>query len=173
MEKVDVFNEEIKGFLPTIYKKLEWLDREELIKRFVSIEFNYLLDYYKNTRDINILADKERESQGMCRFFINLGRKQDLTPQLLIGMVNDISRSLSIKIGKIDIMHSFSFFEADADYKDNILKAFNQKRFKGLKIFAEEAEPYDGKKTKEKDYSGKRKKRAPRKKKFKKNNATS
>ena len=157
MEKVDVYNEEIKGFLPTIYKKLEWLDREELIKRFVSIEFNYLLDYYKNTRDIN--ADEQRESAGMCRFFLNLGRKNDLTPQLLIGLVNDISRRLSIKIGKIDIMHSFSFFEADANYKDDILRAFNQKKFKGHKIIAEEAEPHNGRGKKEKDYKMKKKKK--------------
>jgi len=146
MEKVDVENEEIEGFLPTIYKKLEWLDREELIKRFVSIEFNTFLNYYKNTQDINVYhADerksKKRDTAEMCRFFINLGRKNDLTPPLLIGLVNDISHRLNINIGKIDIMHSFSFFEADSNYKDNILKAFNQKKFKGQKIVAEEAEP--------------------------------
>jgi ATP-dependent RNA helicase DeaD len=156
IEKVDVYSEEIESFLPTIYKKLEWLDREELIKRFVSIEFNYFLEYYKNAHDIN--ADEKRESDGMCRFFINLGRKNDLTPQLLIGLVNEISRRLSIKIGKIDIMHSFSFFEADANYKDNILKAFNQKKFMGQKIIAEEADPYNGKKNKEKDYKKKKRK---------------
>jgi len=160
MEKVDVYNEEIETFLPTIYKKLEWLDREELIKRFVSIEFNYFLDYYKNTPDINADEYEKGESPGMCRFFINLGRKNDLKPQLLIGMVNDISRRLSIKIGKIDIMHSFSFFEADASYKDNILKAFNQKKFKGYPIIAEEAEPYNGKKNKDQDYKKKKRKKS-------------
>jgi len=143
MENVDVYNEEIDGFLPTIYKKLEWLDREELIKRFVSIEFNYFLDYYKNTVDINVdeKADTKGKTTEMCRFFINLGRKNDLTPPLLIGLVNDISRRLSIRIGKIDIMHSFSFFDAEAYYKDTILKAFNKKSFKGHKIIVQEAEP--------------------------------
>ncbi len=170
MENVDVYNEEIESFLPTIYKKLEWLDREELIKRFVSREFNHFLDYYKNTKDINV-NERMDEKRGrnnirgagnigniddmgdMCRFFINLGRKNELTPQLLIGLVNDISRRFSIRIGKIDIMNSFSFFEADANYKDEILKSFNKKSFKGQKIIAGEAEPYDGpgKKTKEKD----------------------
>jgi ATP-dependent RNA helicase DeaD len=163
MEKVDVYNEEIDGFLPTIYKKLEWLDREELIKRFVSIEFNYFLDYYKNTVDINVDAktDTKKRSAEMCRFFINLGRKNDLTPPLLIGLVNDISRRLSIRIGKIDIMHSFSFFDADAYYKDTILKAFNKKSFKGHKIFVQEAEgtPYPAKKTRVKDKKEKKKKR--------------
>ncbi|MDQ1352532.1 MAG: ATP-dependent helicase DeaD [Acidobacteriota bacterium] len=185
MENVDVYNEEIESFLPTIYKKLEWLDREELIKRFVSREFNHFLDYYKNTKDINVnewvdekrgrdkmrdMGGKERtggmgggrmgnmDDQGdmgdMCRFFINLGRKNELTPQLLIGLVNDISRRFSIRIGKIDIMNSFSFFEADANYKDEILESFNKKSFKGQKIITGEAEPYNGpgKKNKEKDF---------------------
>lgn len=143
METVDVYNEEIDGFLPTIYKKLEWLDREELIKRFVSIEFNYFLDYYKNTIDINVdeKADKKRKTGEMCRFFINLGRKNDMTPPLLIGLVNDISRRLSIRVGKIEIKHSFSFFEAEAYYKDTILKGFTTKKFKNQKVIVEEAEP--------------------------------
>jgi ATP-dependent RNA helicase DeaD len=174
MEKVDIYNEEIESFLPTIYKKLAWLEREELIKRFVSREFNYFLDYYKNTKDINVHEkDDDKKGKGagnygrrdrtagiddtvdanMCRFFLNLGRKNDLTPQLLIGLVNEISRRFSIKIGKIDIMHSFSFFEADVDYKDEILNSFNKKLFKGQKIIAAEAEPFNGpaKKFKEND----------------------
>lgn len=169
MEKVDVYNEEIESFLPTIYKKLEWLDREELIKRFVSIEFNYFLDYYKNTRDINVdikgdknIRDERREIGGMCRFFINMGRKDELTPQLLIGLVNDISRRLSIRIGKIDIMHSFSFFEADENHKDDILRVLNKMKFKGRQIMVGEAEPGKGQKIKsekKKDKFKKKKKR--------------
>ncbi len=174
MEKVDVYSEEIDAFLPTINKKLEWLDREELIKRFVSIEFNYFLNYYKNTIDINVdeKTDKKRKTGEMYRFFINLGRKNDLTPPLLIGLVNDISRRLSIRIGKIDIMHSFSFFDAEAYYKDTILKAFNKKSFKGQKIIVQEAgeNPYPaGKKPKEKKIKEKKiKEKKPKKKKGKK-----
>lgn len=192
MEKVDVYNEEIESFLPTIYKKLEWLDREELIKRFVSIKFNYFLEYYKNAHDINVDAKREsrrdtkresrkdlkrdtrRESKkdtkrdldsvGMCRFFINMGRKDDLTPQLLIGLVNDISRRLSIAIGKIDIMHSFSFFEADENHKDDILRSLNKMKFKGRQIITGEAEENKGKKSKAKDHKKKKKKKSAKKK---------
>lgn len=147
MEKVDIYNEEIEAFLPTVFKKLAWLDREELIKRFVSIEFNYFLEYYKNTEDINVVTSRKEKGGSpstieMCRFFVNLGRKNDLTPPLLIGLINDISHRLSIKIGKIEIMHSFAFFEADAEFKDTILNSFNKKKFKGQKIVVEEAEPY-------------------------------
>ena len=58
MEKVEVNDEEIESFLSVVYKKLEWLSREELIKRFVSAEFNRFLDYYKNAPDLNVKETK-------------------------------------------------------------------------------------------------------------------
>lgn len=156
IEKVDVTNEAIDDFLPTIYKKLEWLDKEALIKRFVSIEFNHLLDYYQNAPDLNI---KDHKGKGeMKRFFINLGRKNDLSPPKLIGLINEISRHLSISIGKIDIMHSFSFFDADSRYTDEILTAINRKHYQGQKVIAEVAEPYKGKRS-QKSSSPKKKKK--------------
>ena len=54
MENVEVDSDKIEAFLPAIMHKLEWLDREELIKKFVSVEFNRFLDYYKNTPDLNV-----------------------------------------------------------------------------------------------------------------------
>ena len=58
MEQVEIENTEIDTYLPTIYRKLEWLDKEEIIKRFVALEFNRFLEYYKNARDINVIDDK-------------------------------------------------------------------------------------------------------------------
>jgi ATP-dependent RNA helicase DeaD len=58
MEEVDIEQTEIDSYLPTIYRKLEWLDKEEIIKRFVALEFNRFLEYYKNARDINVIDDK-------------------------------------------------------------------------------------------------------------------
>ncbi len=58
MEKVETADKEIDQFLPEIYKKLEWLSKEELIKKFVSVEFNRFLDYYKNAPDLNVEADR-------------------------------------------------------------------------------------------------------------------
>ena len=54
MEKVEVDESQIEPYMPAIYKKLEWLSREDLIKHFVLVEFNRFLDYYKNAPDINI-----------------------------------------------------------------------------------------------------------------------
>lgn len=63
VEKVEIDEAQIEPFIEVIYKKLEWLSREELIKKFVSVEFNRFLSYYKGAKDLNIFQDS-RESRG-------------------------------------------------------------------------------------------------------------
>ena len=65
VENVEVDESQIKDYLPVIFSKLSWLDREELIKRFMSIEFNQFLAYYKDSRDINVgEGQKGRRDEG-------------------------------------------------------------------------------------------------------------
>lgn len=143
MEKVIVDDTQIESFLPDIYKKLEWLDREELIKKFVSLEFNRFLDYYKNAPDLNKPDDSKRSrgqrtaTSGFARFFINLGKMDDLKPTTLIGLINDVTGVRDINIGEIEILKSFSFFELDENYSGDLLKAFKNKEFKKRKIVLE------------------------------------
>jgi len=67
IENIEINESQIEQYLSTIYKKIDWLSREELIKRFVSVEFNRFLDYYKNAEDLNTEEksfrgrDKERD----------------------------------------------------------------------------------------------------------------
>ncbi|MGD8780579.1 MAG: DEAD/DEAH box helicase [Ignavibacteria bacterium] len=147
MEKVVVDYSEIESFLPNIFKKLEWLDREELIKKFVSLEFNRFLSYYKNTVDLNAPGEKQkREKQerlapsDYSRFFINLGKRDDIKPVNIIGMINDYTGIRGINIGEIEILNNFSFFETDKKYEDNILKSFRNKERKGRTINVEISE---------------------------------
>jgi ATP-dependent RNA helicase DeaD len=140
MEKVEVDNIQITSFLPAIYKKLEWLDREELIKKFVSLEFNRFLDYYKNTPDLNSASGKERNrnnSTEFTRFFINLGSVDNLQPQKLMGLINEYTGGNNIEVGDIEILKNFSFFETDNNYTDTILEAFTGKKFKDRDIGVE------------------------------------
>lgn len=65
MENVAVDHTQIEPFLPQVYKKLEWLSREDIIKQFVSLEFNRFLEYYKNAPDLNVYDNKEyRENKS-------------------------------------------------------------------------------------------------------------
>ncbi|MEO6132277.1 MAG: DEAD/DEAH box helicase [Saprospiraceae bacterium] len=76
VENVEVEEKQITEFLPVIFNKLAWLDREELIKRFVSIEFNRFLAYYKNAQDINV-DHKSREQGAGSRDRGDRGRRDD------------------------------------------------------------------------------------------------
>ncbi len=146
MEKVEVDDTQIESYLPTIYKKLEWLDREELIKKFVSLEFNRFLEYYKNTGDINIQGDKKKDKRertgnsDYTRFFINVGKMDDIKPVNIIGMINDFTGLRDIEVGEIEILKTFSFFEVDKSFTQNILDAFENKTRKDRKISVEIAE---------------------------------
>lgn len=140
MEKVEVDDLKINSFLPQIYKKLEWLDREELIKKFVSVEFNRFLDYYQNAPELNIktgIKDHEHSDVEFTRFYINLGAMDNLKPQTLIGLINDYTDIRTIDIGQIEILRNFSFFEADSDYQEVILQSFHGQVYKKREVVIE------------------------------------
>ncbi|PID93559.1 MAG: DEAD/DEAH box helicase [Bacteroidetes bacterium] len=152
MEKVEVNEERIEPFMPTIYKKLEWLDKEQLIKHFVSVEFNRFLEYYKNRGDLNVAAKKEKNSDRekfqksgkkitFERFFINQGSKNGLTKPKLIGLINDTTEKRNIEIGKIDLMKNFSFFEIDQDFSELLLKKSNGAVYQGEPLVVEKSKP--------------------------------
>ncbi|WKZ68795.1 MAG: DEAD/DEAH box helicase [Melioribacteraceae bacterium] len=146
VEKVEVDHTNVEGFLPSIYKKLEWMDRTELIQRFVSIEFNRFLDYYKNLPELSSPNEKGRrekdtinKANNYTRFFINVGSRDDIKPTSIIGMIKDYSGVKSIDIGSIEILKNFSFFEADGNYENEILKGFSKQKVKGREINVEVA----------------------------------
>lgn len=140
MEKVTVDHTQIDEFLPQIIKKLEWLDREELIKKFVSVEFNRFVEYYKNLPDLNKPDKKFGEGRKggtnyqMARFFINLGKKDKLKPTDIIGIIKDNSGNKEIEIGEIQIKETFSFFETESEFQDILVKNTSGKDYKGRKI---------------------------------------
>ena len=159
VEKVELNEEQIAEFLPEINNKLSWLSREDLIKHFVSVEFNRFLSYYKDAADLNIHGEEERsgkkkgrdrgESQRgrrsqkeFSRFFVNLGKKNKLNTAKVIGLINDATHTRDIEIGKIEILKSFSFFEVDKAYEEGVLKAFSKKvYYEGIKVSVELSKP--------------------------------
>jgi len=140
VQDIDINEKEIKDYLPAVYQKLEGLDREELIKRFVSLEFNQFLSYYENSRDLNEDGTKSSgrsSDDAFTRFFINLGKMDDLNPAKLIGFINENLGKRDIEIGQIEILKSFSFFEIDKNYKDEVLEKFKNTQFNGRNIIVE------------------------------------
>lgn len=141
---IEVNEKEIKEFLPDIFNKLEGLDREELVKRFVSIEFNQFLSYYENARDLNGDDRPERKKPGddsFVRFYMNIGKMDDLTPARLMGLINECIRKRDVEIGRIEILKSFSFFEIEKGYKEDVLEKMNQAEFNGRNVIVEVTSP--------------------------------
>jgi ATP-dependent RNA helicase DeaD len=144
MEKVEVNETEIESFLDIVYKKLEWLSREELIKRFVSAEFNRFLDYYKNAPDLNVPEGRERSREtryasdrNFTLFRINVGSMDGLNTRDLINLINENTRNRTIAIGKASVNKTFSLFEADTSHTDTILNAFKNGNFEGRRLAVE------------------------------------
>ena len=140
VQNSEVNKSQIDEFLPSIYEKLSELSREELIQKFVSLEFNSFLSYYENAEDLNNPSSKREssgrgrsDSENMTRFFINIGRKDSLNPARLIGLINDQRITDNIEIGAIDILDTFSFFEIDKNFEAAALEAFekNEPEFSG------------------------------------------
>lgn len=153
LEKVKVNEEDMADFMPDIYRKLDWLSKEDLIKRMVSHEFNRFSEYYRNRGDIEIPTDSrgERSSRGntdrngdrgrkaepgYTRLFINLGKMDNFFPNELISLLNNNTRG-RVELGRIDLMPKFSFFEVDEKEAANVVKSLNRANWNGRKVSVE------------------------------------
>ncbi len=159
---------QIEPFLDAIYKKFENLDREELIKRFVSAEFNRFLDYYKNARDINIVDDhkdrgrNKKGSSNLTRMFLNVGKKENLTPLKLIGIINNALDNGNAEIGKIEVLKNFSFFEIEPKAAQQLLTKIKSQKFEGRELSVEIANPKEGGSEGKRNKSSKKRERKDR-----------
>jgi Superfamily II DNA and RNA helicases len=157
IEKVKVNEEEICDYMPDIYRKLEWLDKEDIIKRMVSMEFNRFLEYYRGRQEIEIATDSRRErperdrrgsnddaqtkrsrqaEPGFTRIFISLGKTDNFYPAQLIDLINKNNKR-RIRVGKIDLLKSFSFFEVDEKQAKDLVKSMTNITVGGRKVTVE------------------------------------
>lgn len=134
IERFQVSEEQIAPFLPDIMRKLDWLDKEDIIKRVVGREFMRFAEYYSNAPEIEEVtsqksddARKEKKEkrriarEGFTRIFINIGKMDGIKPTSIMELINRRYSGPRVDIGRIDLMHSFSFFEVPADYADEII----------------------------------------------------
>lgn len=129
---VDV-NPDIEQFLPAIIERFADLDKEEVIRRFVSLEFNRFLEYYKNAPDLNAKASREPGVEGasrrpeglpMKRFFVGVGEMDGVDKSGMVRLICDTTGLPNARIGKIDLRRSFSFFEVPEQYAHIVLDKF-------------------------------------------------
>jgi ATP-dependent RNA helicase DeaD len=144
MENVNVIEDEINDFLPVIYKKLESMSKEEIIKRFASVEFNSFLEYYRDAKDLNVDESRERgdrsDSGSFTRLFMSIGRKDGLTVPKLLGMVNEYTNSRDLKVGRIELGDTFTFIEVDTKYLPLFMASFKDQTMNERPIKVDVAE---------------------------------
>ena len=137
VKDVQVNEDQIASYLKSIYAQLEGIDRDELIKKFVSIEFNRFLAYYENSNDLGSEKEPEYSNENFTRFYINLGKMDKVTPAKLMGIINENLKRKDVTIGRIELLRSFSFFEIDSAFADEVLQAFKNVTYNKRTLFVE------------------------------------
>lgn len=142
-------NEEIEGYLPAINDVLQDVDREELIKKIVSVEFTRFYNYYSKTRDLNAAGSqsdrKERSNKeysegsgdGSVRYFINVGERDGYDWMSLKDFLKDTLGLGKEDLYKVDTKDSFSFFNTDASLTPLVLETFSDFKIDGRFINVE------------------------------------
>ena len=144
LQKVEVNEEEIDSFLPEVFHELAEFSKEEIIKRFASLEFNRFLEYYRDAPDLN-KADRTRSfedggydraatSSGMDRIFINVGKMDGLEPGSLLGLICDFGEVNKTQVGKIDLKGAYSFVEIDKGFTQKVMQGFDGVEVRGRKV---------------------------------------
>ncbi len=138
LQNANVNEEQIEQYLPMVMTQLEEMDREQLIKNFVSLEFNRFLDYYKEAPDLN-LQEKERGGDGKkgprserTRLKINMGQREGFNPKRVLGLINDTMNDKKIAVNDIEVTSKFSFFDVDNNDVKRMLDAFSMHTESGI-----------------------------------------
>lgn len=139
-------NNEVEPFLPAINDVLQGIDREELIKKVVSVEFTRFHKYYSKTRDLNSPDVAPRsssedsdssESGDSVRYFINIGERDGYDWMSLKDFLRETLGLEKDDIYKVDTKDSFSFFNTDAPFEQLVLETFTEFKQKGRFINVE------------------------------------
>ena len=158
----------LDSVLPELVRKLDWIDREELVRRLMLLEHRRLLDYYESEETIEEADDKGRLSgegkegkdgkkrdkrnavaeEGMKRLFINFGKLDRMFPNKLIELINKCVPG-RVKIGKIDLLPRFAFFEVEEADAQEVIRSMSSYEVDGRRIAVDYADAMgsgDGKK---------------------------
>ena len=145
----------LDAVLPELARKLDWIDREELVKRVMLLEFRRMLDYYESEDAIEEADDKGRlpyegqekkrdkrnavAEEGMKRLFINFGKLDHMYPNKLIELVNKCVPG-RVKIGKIDLLPRFAFFEVEEADAREVIESMSSYEVDGRRIAVDYAD---------------------------------
>lgn len=163
LEHVEVNDEQIDKYFTGVSRKLGWLSGEDLLKRVLSLEFNRLLEYYKNAPVIELVDekkpkkerkekgenkprnDKEKDrrtaEKGMARVYINLGKADGFYAGNLIEIINKWVPGARVEVGRIDLLPGYSLFDVKKGDAKRVVASLKGSDFLGKRVFTEIADP--------------------------------
>ncbi|MBS1527681.1 MAG: DEAD/DEAH box helicase, partial [Bacteroidetes bacterium] len=144
VHNVEVNEQQIEQYIPRIMDEFKDMGKEEIIKRFASLEFNRFLDYYKNAPDLNAPVEENRRDgekfarTGMrsdfTRLFINLGSVDGFSRGDLLGFICNNTKISGKTVGKIDVKGVYSFFEVQNADVDTVFSGFKSVDYHGRDV---------------------------------------
>ncbi len=160
LERIEVNDTEIAPFLPEVFRKLDWLTKEDLIKRIVSREFGHFLRYYADAPAIEQPAERgakggngeakggehrrrkrgEGPEEGYTRLFINLGKRDNFYAREIINLVNRYVQGTKIEIGRIDLTTNCSFFEVPSEDAALVMSKMKRAKVGDRKVVVDNAD---------------------------------
>jgi len=166
--KADVDEEQIAPFMQDIDRYFEYIDKEDLIKKIVSMEFGRFLAYYADAPEIEPVGSKRERGEkrergkrgekrgnssrkteaGYRRLFINLGKKDGFYPGELMQFLNKNVKG-HVEVGHIDLLTTMSYFEVPEEDAPRVMKYVNGQSYKGRDVRCNDAEEGGTKGTRE------------------------
>ncbi|WP_291906265.1 DEAD/DEAH box helicase [Chitinophaga sp. CB10] len=149
VHNVTVNEEQIEPYLERINEEFANMSKEELIKRFASLEFNQFLEYYQDAPDLNVkeekrtFEDRRRDNSKFTRLFINLGSVDDFNRGDMLRYLCDNTGLRGNKIGRIDLKGVYSFFEVENDAVEKVTQAFKKVEYNGRSVRIEMSQDGD------------------------------
>ena len=157
IERVKVDDGEIDKYIPGVQRKLEWLSQEDLLKRVLSLEFQRLLEYYKDAPKIDFIDEKpakertkkEREprtekdkdrrtaERGMERIYVNVGKADGFFAGNLIDLLNHTVDGSRVDVGRIDLLPHYSLFDVKKADAKRVVNALKNAEFMGKNLYSE------------------------------------
>jgi len=151
VHNVEVNEEQIDKYMSRINDEFADLSKEEVIKKFASLEFNRFLEYYQNAPDLNLSADDRERGErgdrrergerggrgaeaGYSRLFINVGSVDEFTRGDLLSFVCNNGRISGKAVGKIDLKGVFSFVEVESAAAETLLANFKDVQYNGREV---------------------------------------
>jgi ATP-dependent RNA helicase DeaD len=139
IHEIQVDEKSIESYMPKIYDELKDLSKEDVIKRFVSTEFNRFSNYYKNAPDMNNGGsignyEDRMERKGVVKLFASLGELDGLDRISLKEYVSKTAEIPADDVSWIDVKKSFSFIEVKTEVAEKVLAAFKDQSYNGRPI---------------------------------------